>query len=160
MTVDVNFDPKNFSLAKSMQPMQGIQPIGGAAPRPTGMDISFNPSQGDMSLAGANMMTGDTGLNGEGFNWGGAMKGFSDFGSGVTSLAGLYNSYKQLGMMEDQLNFARADRNQNVANQAAITNERLQNQRDAAAQLSGHKRGTQEYKDYMAGGAQVSGAAI
>lgn len=156
----------DVSLA-SMKPMQGIAPVGGVqptaargvAPTLAGGNVGFDPASAGFDIG---TQVGDTGGMGgvDGFDWGGAMKGFADFGSGITSLAGLYNSYKQLGMMEDQLNFARADRNQNVANQAAITNDRLRSQREAEAQLKGHKPGTAGYDAFVAGGTKVDGSAV
>jgi hypothetical protein len=160
------FVTPGFSPIRDMSPMRGVDPVGGVQTQQyTGKPLQ-SPIEGQKGLTEQLMEAewkgpaGGTTPDVEGFDWGGAMKGFSDFGSGISSLAGLYNSYKQLGMMEDQLAFARADRNQNVANQAAITNDRLYNQRDAAAQGSGYRRGTKEYDEYMAGRAQVSGAAI
>jgi hypothetical protein len=62
--------------------------------------------------------------------------------------------------MEDQFDFAKADRNQQVANQAAITNEALKSQQSAKAQLSGAQYGTPEYNKQMENAVQVSGAPV
>jgi hypothetical protein len=154
-----------------LQPQKSSVSLALPSPMMNPSKIATDPSAGlaNMSIGtqpqdfnlGGTMMGEGTGLGGDtGFDWGGTMKGFSDFGSGVASLAGLYSAYKQLGMMEDQFNFARADRNQNVANQAAITNDRLRAQANAEAQLSGHKVGSAGYDEMMANRAKVSGAAI
>lgn len=162
MAVNIGFDPANFSLAKSMQkptPMQGIAPVGGVQIG-GGQDFlnkDFAAPGTDLSLSSGMDLGG--GMD-QGFDWGGAMKGFSDVGSGITSLAGAYNAYKQLGMMEDQFNFAKQAHNQNVGNQAAITNQQLKNQASATAQHHGYKVGSPEYNAYMQNATQVSGAPI
>jgi hypothetical protein len=141
-------------------PMTGIAPVGGVQPSLAGgMGYDqhvMQPGQGGYDL-NASMPEGG-GM--EGFDWGGAMKGFSDFGSGLTSLAGAYNAYKQLGMMEDQFNFAKGAHNLNVSNQAAITNDQLRKQRSAAARQMGMKDGSKEFQQYVGEGTQVSGAPV
>ena len=167
MAVDLGFNPaqKGFSLA-GQSPMAGISRVAQdprAAFQPKNLDqnflnpdfasdvdIGFDPSQ---SLAG-----GMTGMQKPGFNWKGAMEGFSLGAEGVMGLANAYNAYKQMGLMEDQFNFARADRNQNVANQAAITNERLGQQRAAEGRQMG--LAGEDLDKFRAGGTTVSGAAV
>ena len=168
MAIDLSFKPTNkgFSLA-GMDPMAGISKVAQdprAAFKTPGMnqdflnpdfaagdmDIGFNPSDGL-----ANGLGGNTG---SGWDWKGAMEGFSLGAEGIMGLANAYNAYKQMGLMEDQFNFARADRNQNVANQAAITNERLGQQRAAEGRQMG-LRG-EELDKFRAGGTTVSGAAV
>lgn len=163
MTVDTGFNPANFSLARSMQPvlpspMQGIQPVGVGAGRefldPMQANLPELNIDQDLSLAGLG-----GGADG-GFDWQGAMKGFSAGAQGIMGLANAYNAYKQMGLMEDQFNFARADRNQNVANQAAITNEALGSQASAKSQLMGNKVGSSQYVQDQKNKTQVSGAAV
>lgn len=127
-----------------------------------GMDEAFLKKDfaGPDTELGLSEMGIGGGGSGGGFDFGGAVKNFNLGAQGVMGLANAYNAYKQMGLMEDQFNFARADRNQNVANQAAITNDRLEKQANASAQLHGHEYGSQGYNDYMANRTKVSGAAV
>jgi hypothetical protein len=112
------------------------------------------------------MKPGETGYDlkandpGAGWDWQGAMKGFSTGAQGVLGLANAYNAYRQMKLMEDQFDFAKQDRNQMIANQAAITNANLDAQASARSQLSGNTVGSEGYEKDMANRTQVSGAPI
>ena len=91
----------------------------------------------------------------------GFLKNFSVGAQGLAGLAGAYSGYKQLGLLEDQYKASIADRNQQVANQAIITNKNLANQSSLAAQLYGNQYGTSAYDQYVKENTpQVSGAPI
>lgn len=80
---------------------------------------------------------------------------------GVTGALGVWNAYNQNKLMRKQFNASLADRNQNIANQAATTNLALNNQAIMAAQMMGHKVGTQGFNDYIAKNrVQVDGSPI
>lgn len=82
----------------------------------------------------------------EGFDFGGLMKNFSLGAQGITGLAGAYNAYKQMGLMEDQLNMQKGVANRNIANQAATTNRMLEDRATMGAQmLDGAAYGTPEH---------------
>ena len=80
---------------------------------------------------------------------------------GITGAMGAWNAYQQNKLLKDQFKMSLADRNQNIANQAATTNSALNNQAIMAAQMMGHKVGTQGYDDYIAKNrVQVDGSPI
>jgi hypothetical protein len=168
MANDFSFKPTNngFSLA-GMDPMAGISRVAQdprAALKTPGINQDFLNSDfaaGDTNLGfnpAEGLANGLGGNTGSPWDWKGALEGFSLGAQGIMGLANSYNAYKQLGLMEDQFNFARADRNQNVSNQAAITNERLGQQRAAEGRQMG-LRG-EELDKFRTGGTTVSGAAV
>lgn len=80
------------------------------------------------------------------FDWSDAMNNFSMGAEGVMGLANAYTAYKQLGLMEDQLNFQKGLANRNIANSAATTNRQLTDRANMAAQMtSGAEYGTPEH---------------
>ena len=80
---------------------------------------------------------------------------------GITGAMGAWNAYNQNKLMKKQFNASLADRNQNIANQAATTNLALNNQAIMAAQMMGHKVGTQGFNEYVAKNrVQVDGSPI
>lgn len=80
---------------------------------------------------------------------------------GVTGLMGAYNAYQQNKLLKQQFNASLADRNQNIANQAATTNLGLTNQAAMAAQMMGNRYGTQGYDQYIKDNrVQVDGSPI
>ena len=81
-----------------------------------------------------------------GFDLSGAMGNFALGAQGITGLAGAYNAYKQMGLMEDQLNFSKSLANRNISNQAATTNRMLEDRASMAAQMtSGAEYGSPEF---------------
>lgn len=83
---------------------------------------------------------------GNGLDWGNIMENYSLGAEGLTGLAGAYNSYKQMGMMEDQLKMQGDIANRNIANQAAVTNRQLDDRATMGAQmLDGAAYGTPEH---------------
>jgi len=112
---------------------------------PYGMDpATYAAGEGSMNF-------GDPGFGGNEFDFGGAMKNFSMGAQGIAGLAGAYNSYKQMGLMEDQLSMQKAMANRNIANTAATTNRMLDDRAGMAAQMtSGADYGTQEFRDAKA----------
>lgn len=79
-------------------------------------------------------------------DFGGAMSNFSLGAQGISGLAGAYNAYKQMGLMEEQLNLQKGTTNRNIANTSATTNRLLDDRASMAAQLtSGAEYGTPEY---------------
>ncbi len=108
----------------------------------------------NLTLAGSKMPVGSPdslalnfGNQGSGgMDWSNALSNFSMGAEGVMGLAGAYNAYKQMGLMEDQLNTQKNVTNRNISNQAKTTNRMLDDRASMAAQLtSGADYGTPEY---------------
>lgn len=159
-------DPYNLNAYLNNSSRSLALPPGGI-PLPTipTYNSSNNYGMQDTSLAinGGNLPSINNGYGGDasGFNWGGAFKNFNQGAQGLLGLAGAYNSYQQNRLMKDQYRTSLADRNQNVANQANITNKNLSNQASVAAQMMGYHIGTPEYQDYInKNQIQVDGSAI
>jgi hypothetical protein len=155
------YDPVGNVMDMSISSMKGSP-----SPMIDTNRLAMDPSTGlsSMSYDQHVMRPGETGYDlsapGEGFDWGGAMKGFSAGAQGVLGLANAYNAYRQMKLMEDQFDFAKQDRNQMVSNQAAITNANLEAQENARSQLRGNVVGSDQYKEDMANRTTVSGAPI
>lgn len=98
---------------------------------------------------------------GSGFDLKGGLGTASLAMQGVTGLMGAYNAYQQNKLLKKQFGASLADRNQNVANQAATTNLGLTNQAAMAAQMMGNKYGSQGYDQYVKDNrVQVDGSPI
>jgi hypothetical protein len=169
MTVDLSLGgssgnygkkPLNLSLAGASGNYGKFapKPLGRTGAQPIQNDFMQAPNlqSPSLSLAGGNMPLGsqdnlNLGFGNEnngGFDWTNAMGNFAMGAEGITGLAGAYSAYKQLGLLEDQLNLQKNMANRNIANQATVTNEQLDARADMAAQISGKgtEHGTEAHK--------------
>jgi hypothetical protein len=110
------------------------------------MQIGSQDAMGVGSGTGLPDSLANWGAKPGGFDWGNAMNTFNTGAQGLLGLAGAYNAYKQMGLMEDQFNFQKNLANTNLANQAAITNQKLSDKAYMAAQMTGGTPGTPEFE--------------
>ena len=125
---------------------------------------NYDLSGGSLALNGRNspglLEYGNNGSNGN-IDWNNVFSNFSAGAQGILGLASAYNGYQQMKMQKKQYNASLADRNQQIANQAAITNQQLKDRANAHAQTYNLVPGTPEYQQYLQDNqVQVDGSPI
>lgn len=126
----------------------------------TGLDLYRN-ADGSPLYADFGSDLGGLDTGGGGFSFMDGLEGFSLAAQGIGGLMGAFNAYEQNKLMKDQFKASLAGMNRNLANSAATTNLGLRNQSQAAAQLFGHRPGTEGYNQYIAQNqVQVDGSPI